>query len=248
MNKCVEFKNANATPILIRRISEFKDYDWPSKSGQIAKNIFEIGATDEIDKEKIEKLEANSDLWVKLWSSLYIIKYDKPNLPGGLTSLKVVLDSCDGRTWYPYTIETLINTKDKNTLLLAEGILDKEGFKDEFEWNYYSEIIKRLLLAGSDKAYLFLKTGLNDIKPDPKYTWSNSNEILTCDRYIEILNRWKNVESSNNYRSISQRKMIAKNLTEWLDKQYKLIKSGQVSDIRPIEVKPPVSRIDAPGY
>jgi hypothetical protein len=248
MNKCVEFKNANATPILIRRISDFKEYDWPSKSGQIAKSIFEIGATDEIDKEKIEKLEANSDLWVKLWSSLYIIKYDKPNLPGGLTSLKVVLDSCDGKTWYPYAIETLINAKDKNTLLLAEGILDKEGFKDEFEWNYYSEIIKRLLLAGSDKAYLFLKTGLNDIKPDPKYTWSNSNDILTCDRYIEILNRWKNVEGSNNYRSISQRKMISKNLTEWLNKQYKLIKSGQVSDIRPIEVKPPVSRIDAQGF
>jgi len=248
MNKCVEFKYANSTSILITRIDDFQDHDWPSKSGQIARSIFEIGASDEIDKEKIEKLEVNSDLWVKLWSSLYIIKYDKPNLSRGLTSLKVVLDSCDGTTWYPYAIETLINTKDNNALLLAEGILDKRGFKDQFDWDYYSEIIKRLLLAGSDKAFLFLKTGLNDIKPDPKYTWSNSNEILTCDRYIEIINKWKNVENSNHNLSISQRKNIGKNLTEWLDKQYKLLKSGQISEIKPNEFTPPVFRIDAPGF
>jgi hypothetical protein len=248
MNKCVEFKYANSTPILIRRINDFQDHDWPSKSGQIAKSIFEIGATDEIDKEKIEKLETNSDLWVKLWSSLYFIKFDKPKLSKGLISLKVVLDSCDGTTWYPYAIETLINTKDNNAIFLAEGILDKRGFKDEFDWDYSSEIIKRLVLAGSDKAYIFLKTGLNDIKPDPKYTWSNSNDILICDRYIEILYKWKNVENSNHNLSISQRKMIGKNLTEWLDKQYELIKAGQISDIKPIEFSPPVFRIDAPGF
>jgi hypothetical protein len=248
MSKCVESKNKNSTPILIRRINDFQDHDWPSKSGQIAKGIFQIGATDEIDKDNIEKLEASNDLWVKLWSSLYIIKYNKTKFTKGLTSLTSVLDSCDGRTWYPYTIETLIDTEDNNALLLAEGILDKRGFKDEFDWNYNSEIIKRLLLAGSDKAFIFLKIGLNDIKPDPKYTWSNSNDILICDRYIEILNKWKNVENSNRNLSISQRKIIGKNLTEWLDKQYKLIKSGQISEIKTNEFSPPVFRIDAHGY
>jgi hypothetical protein len=249
MNKCAELKCDKATPVLIRRINDFHGQNWPSKSAQIAKSIFEIGSTDDIDKEKIEELQADKDLWIKLWSSLYIIKYDKQKLAGGLSTLKVVLDSCDGRTWYPDAIETLINTQDPKAFMLAEGILDKRGFLEMFDWDYYSEIIKKLFLAGSDKAFLFLKGGLNNTNPDPKYSWSNSNEILTCDRYIVVVNKWKNTEISNqNNRSVSESKNMGKNLTEWLDKQFKIIKSGQVSDIKSIVVNRPVSRIDAPGY
>ncbi len=247
MNKCNGLKYSQATPILISRINDFQSYDWPSKSGQIAKNIFEIGSTDQNDKEKTEDLVTNNDLWVKLWSSLYLVKYDKQKLPDGLKALEVVLDSCDGTTWYPSAIETLINTHDHNALLIAEGILDKPGFKDKFDWDYYSEIIKRLFLSGSEKAFIFLKNGLNNTKPDPKFSWPNSNDILTCDRYIKVVNKWKNAELSKHL-SVSEGKLKGKNLTEWLNKQFQLIKSGQVCDIELIKVNPPVSRIDAPGY
>lgn len=248
MNKCVRLKDAKATPILISRLNDFQSQNWPSYCGQIARSIFEIGSTEEDDKEKTENLGTNNDLGVKLWSSLYLIKYEKQKLPEGLKTLKIVLDSCDGTSWYPDAIETLINTNDKKAFLLAEGILDKPRFKDMFDWDYYSEIIKRLFLAGSDKALTFLKNGLTNTSPDPKYMSSSSYEILICDRYIEIVNKWKNGEISDHSLSIAERKLTGKNLAEWLEKQFKLIKSGQTSDIKPRKVNPPVSRIDAPVY
>jgi hypothetical protein len=247
MNKCLEKRNTKAIPILVKRINDFKVDFQPLIKDHIAETIFNFGPDESLQIEKLRELEANSDYWVKKWASLYIIKYKDQYLVEGLHNLKLVLDSCDGTTWYPSSIQILLGSKEEEAHKLADGILDKPGFKQYFDWPYNDEQIKCLFLSGSEKAYSFMVKGLKDMRTDSSY-FTESKQILFCDKYMTVVNRWKGKEEDDHYfKSLKDHKAICNEMTNWLDEQFKLVKSGKEPGIKHTKVNEPVFRLDAPG-
>jgi len=243
-------------PILVKRINDFNSMDWNPESSEIAKMIYEIGLDNESDIEKIKELLRSDNASNKFWASLCLIKYSHLDFIKGLETLKSVLETDNGINLYPLAIEPLLETKNSEALLLAEGILKKEGFNRSVGMydGYNREIIKRLLLIGSDNSFRFLMNNLNDFKTDTtQFSYDNTKNHLFCDEYLEMVSNWKNNEPSftpHSFYELSfkERKALSKNLCKWLDKQYRMIKAGQISDIKTEDVQPPIFKLDAPGF
>jgi hypothetical protein len=242
-------------PVLVNRIYDFNEEYGVLKSEEIARVIFKIGLVDNSDIDEIKKLLVSSHKAVRLWASLFLIRYSSRDFHEGLKTLKSVLETDNGAGLYPITIEPLLETNKDEALELAEGILQKEGFRESIGRvsDYNREMIKRLFLTGSAEALKFMKSGLSDFRTDTMQYSYNSARILNCDVYLETVSIWKNDESTDMYHdfsnlSIEERMAISKDLCIWLDKQYKMIKLGQTPDIKTKNVFPPVYRIDAPGF
>jgi len=248
MEKCFD-KKFHIIPVLAKRINDFNDNRWISRSEVIAETIFGMGLIDSSDIEIVHKLLNDTNSSVRFWSSLYLIKFSCKHYSESFKILQTVLDKCDGITLYPQAIETLLQMKNNETFAMAEGILDKPLFKERIEWDFYGEIIKKLFLAVSDKAFLFLKNGLNNTKLDKELSSVNGKAILYCDRYIKLVDKWKN-NGKSEYAglSVGERKVFSKYLVKWLENQFYLLKTGKQSDIQSVNVPAPVFRIDAPGF
>ncbi len=264
-NKWSEFSMAMTTsleheykiiPVLVKRINDFNSMDWNPESNEIAKMIFKIGLNNESDIEKINELLRSENVSIKFWASLCLIKYSPLEFMQGLETLKSVLEKDNGISLYPLAIEPLLETKNSEALLLAEGILRKEGFNRSIGMFdvYNREIIKRLVLNGSVNSFTFLLNNLTDFNTDTtQYSYDNTQSHLFCDDYLEMVSNWKNNEPSSTSHSfyeltIKERKAISKNLCKWLDKQYRMIKAGQISDIKTEDLQPPIYKLDAPGF
>jgi hypothetical protein len=248
MNKCLERRYTKAIPTLIKRINDFEVAFQPLIKDKIAETIFNFGPDESITIEKLRELEANSDYWVKRWASLYIIKYRDQYFAEGLSNLKIVLDSCNGTTWYPSSIEILLGSKQEEAHKLADRILDKPGFLQDFDRPYNNEQIKSLFLSGSQKAYSFMVKGLNDMRTDSTHSMG-SNELLFCDRYMTLVNDWKGIDDDDHYlKSTKEHGLISKKMTAWLEEQFRLIKSGKEPGIKHKKVNEPEWRLDAPGF
>jgi hypothetical protein len=264
-NKWSEFSMAMTTslehkyriiPILVKRINDFNSIEWNPENSEIAKMIFNIGLENNSDIEKVKALLSYDNMSIKFWTSLCLIKYSHLDFAQGLETLKSVLEQDNGINLFPLAIESLLETKNPEALHLAEGILSKEGFIRSIGMFdvYNREIIKRLLLNGSDNSFRFLLNNLNDFNTDTtQYSYDNTKSHLLCDEYLEMVSNWKNNEPSSTPHSfyelsIKERKAMSKNLCKWLDKQYRMIKAGQISDIKTEDVQPPIFKLDAPGF
>jgi hypothetical protein len=247
MGKCLENKYVKALPILFRRVNDFDVPFEPELKGKIAKTIFNFGQNKLVTINMLRGLEANNDYWVKQWASLYVIRYEPQYISEGLSNLKVVLDSCQGTIWYPSSIGILLESKNDYAFYLAEGILEKPVFQQQFDWPYYSEQLKSLFLSGSDKAYEFILKGLNSVTKEQGY-FTDSREILVCDRYMSMVNEWKGIDDDDHYSlSVEGYRLKSKEMSAWVNEQFMLVKAGKDSAIKRNIGNEPVWTLDAPA-
>lgn len=235
-----EFKNAmkiaekieleNLFELLNSRIGDFETFDWPSPSGTIAEKMMNTGTIDDVDL--MSKHLQSEDEWVRMWASLFLIKHDATSFETSVKILKEVLDSGDGKSYYPRAIPILLETKDSRLLELAEGFLEKNNRDDSFFLMMNDDIFRRLLLAGSQKTLEFFRSVLNDCNPTNRMTTIDENEnttiVLTCDNYSRILNNWRLDEYlyDSTWNPKKQR-AYSKELSNWLTLQFTRIKNGE---------------------
>ena len=241
--------------VLEKRFNDFNTTDneynpQESKQSIIAKTMFELGSESEVPIVS-QWNKKSEDSWVTMWTDLFLLTYDKAHYNKALNSLADVLKNCDGITFYPYTIDVLLRTKEKKAMKLAEGILKKYNYIDMFYWDYYQQFVAKLLLAGSDKAFKFLYNGLNDFTLSNNeyaaFDNENNNPNLPCDSYIEVVDKWRG--KNGNYSTkwdIAKRKAYSKELALWLKDQFELIQNNKTHQIKidTREVKAPISFIE----
>jgi hypothetical protein len=190
MNQAREVDLENLFELLDNKIGTFKNHDWPSPDGAIMQIMMSAGSNKDINMMS-EHLQSE-DKWVRLWSSLFLIKQDPASFENALIILKEVLDSGDGLSYYPRAIPILIETKDVSLLELAEGILEKNDRDDSFFLMVNEEILRRLILAGSQKTLEFFRSGLSDCSVDDRMSAMDENgnniSVLRCDHYTSLLN------------------------------------------------------------
>ena len=255
LDVAVEYHYEGLIEILQTRFKDFGNDGWPSEKGIIAKAMFELGSTEHVEILK-SWFDESQDPWVTLWTSLFLLKHDNNSYEIAFDSLRLLLDEkCDGRSYYPYAMETLLELETPESLELAEGILKKHHFIDVFSWGYYRKYIKMLLLAKSEKAYHFLMQGLRDVNVNDKVTaWNMYGdvmdiEVLMCDDYIEVVDHWRKIETAYEPTwDINRRQAYSKELSHWLSRQFKLIKKGKATEIireKTVNAEP-VRFIDAP--
>jgi hypothetical protein len=236
-------------PILIKRLNDFPvKYEWPSPQGKIANVVFQLSSKDQL--ETARQWQSTTDQWVQLFSSLILLKFGDIEKLEGLKVLKSVLDSCDGTTWYPDALPVLIEIHKPETMELANGILIKRGFKDKFYWGYYSILLRKLVLAGSDKALKFMIDGLENTTKDEGWSAVNKNKILLhSENYAETASSWHidNYEYSMEY-PVEKKIKLCKELSKWVQEQFNLIKEGKPHQIKTTfeKIVRPVESIDAP--
>jgi hypothetical protein len=252
MDICKEKKYKSVLEVLEKRFKDFSTDGWPSQKGLIVKTVFEMGSETSIKSMRIWNNQAE-DEWIKLWSSLFLLKYDSLNYNKVFETLKNLLKECDGTAYYPYAMETLLNLKNKPALALAEGIIYKENFRRMFYWEYYQNFIYMLLLSKSEVAYKFLHNGLLDFKNDDGVMGFNKDgnklTVLNCDNYIRILENWTpEGEKYNVEWNIERRKKFSTNLDIWLTNQFNLIVSNQKFEIinKLNNVSEPTQFVDSP--
>lgn len=188
-------KYISAISVLEKRYKDFQTSGWPSQKGLIAKAMFEMGTKENINTVK-QWYDKPDDFWVELWASLFLLKNNATNSQTVLNSLSTLLNKkCDGTTLYPYAVPTLLKLNDPKALSVAEGILKKYHFIDMFYWDYYQDFIKMLLLAKSEKAYVFMYNGLKNTSVNGNVISTNKSGkkliVLNCDNFIEVLEKWK---------------------------------------------------------
>ena len=236
---CVENRDSTITDILPKRFGNFElCMQWPTQNGMIAKAMFDLSSGKESDKIVVKAWqEKTDDDWVRLWTALFLLKFDKGNYDSHIDSLGAVLNRCDGETYYPYAIKYLLQQNQPKTRQMAEGILKKERFFDMLAWKSNQEIIKLLLTYKSDATFSFISKGLNNFKED-KRRFANTREgqkivILECDQFVLAIAEWR--KDADPYKlewPIKQREEYCHALSEWLKEQYSLIKAGKESAIK----------------
>jgi hypothetical protein len=66
---------------------------------------------------------------------------------------------------------------------------------------------------------------------------------------MTVVNDWKGKGDDDHYlKSLKEHRVICKEMTVWLDEQFRLIKSGKEPGIKHKRVNEPVVRLDAPGF
>lgn len=252
MNEAGKVELEDFFELLDSKIGIFKNSDWPSPDGAIMQMMMRAGSVEEIDVMS-EYLQSDDD-WVRLWSSLFLIKNDAASFDTSLGVLKEVLDSGDGSSYYPRAIPFLIDTKNHNLLKVAEGILEKNDQDDPFFSMMNEDILRRLILAGSQKTLEFFRSGLSDCRADNRMmaTDENGNNItvLRCDNYVGILNRWRldEYQYDSNWSS-ERRQQYSEQLSRWLTIQFERITNGEDHQLKATLGEPnlPHSFVDSPG-
>ena len=237
MNKAVKDTLKSVVDILIKRFPDFKEdkefwyRKWPTKQSYIAKNVFFLGTKDQVAISR--KWQKEPDNWVKLYSSLLLLKYGDIATMEGFNTLTSIIDSCDGSDWYPDAINILIGLHSKEAMNLAESFIDNNRFKEAFYISYNEYTINKLLLAGSEKALKFMVDGLENTKINIYLSKSNNLNLLYCDNYVDIAIKWHpNNIVYNLDLPVEKRAKISNDLSKWLQEQFKLIKEGKESNIK----------------
>ncbi len=235
-------------PILIQRINDFSDNSWPSCKGKIAGSVYRLSSEGQVDIAR--KWQDSSDEWVRLYSSLILLKYgDSQNLEG-INTLKKVLVQCDGTTWYPEAVPVLINLHNPEAFSLAEGIINARLFKSYFDGPYYRDILRKLFLAGSRKVLEFMVNGLENTDIDNGKTAADpSITLLKSDEFACVAWDWHAEETEYDIHwPVDKRIEICNSWSKWLQEQFQLIKEGKPHQIKTSfdVVGKPVEYVDTP--
>ena len=209
--------------ILNSRLGDFNAFEWPTTDGVIAETMIRVSKSHHIGR--IKELLSTEDDWVKLWSSLHLVTHDTSSFEMAFETLKQVLDSGDGISFYPRAIPVFIQSNNPRLLQLSEGIFANVNEDDPFFLMMNEEVLRRLLLAENHRTLDFLISGLSDFQIDPRAnsTDDNGNEIavLKCDRYIDVVNSWRLDRYRYQYDwSPKKKKQYAKKLIKWLNTQF----------------------------
>jgi hypothetical protein len=228
--------------VLEQRFDDFSGDGWPSNQGVMANVMFERGSLK--DSLTVRHwLEHTTDNWVTLWTSLFLIKYDKNSYTGAMQKLTLLLKECDGTTFYPHAMDLLLSLPDPKAKQLAEGILKKEHYQSMIYWEYYFGLIKKLLKAKSDYACSFLYDKLNTLT----FLEGAPNVMYPDDMFVLAGDQLRSGRFELGW-SREQKKVYSRELAHWLDKQYKLYKTfGQSElDLSVAEDNIPYFFIDTP--
>jgi hypothetical protein len=233
MNLSVKNRYSFIPQILEYRFKDFHSFSWDSPQADIAKAMFELGTEKNIESVRTWYQNANTE-GVKLWTSLFLIKYDKENYEGAFKTLKEIFEEdYYNSNHFPYAIPTLVTLKDKRAMPLAEKILNKESFKYSFCRDNYQGSFKILLLAKNEATFNFLYSGLLDVNVFEGFKWEDKKtQQLNCDPYVYVVDKWRSSEENNYYSlSIDKRKEYSIELAEWLKKQFKLVCADKKDEI-----------------
>ena len=241
-------------PIIAARFYDFSGGFGLSEKAIIAKTMYELGNENYAGKVKNWNENAKDEM-VKLWCSMFLLKYDKTDYESAFDSIAAILKTCDGVTYYPYAMDLLLSMNDKRALQLAEGILDKPEFPYLVMSDSYLNFIKKMLLLKSDRTFECLSEKLqfntsgnrartDQEKPAPSVLSMNDFYVLAVDKL-----RGSKPEYPMNA-SAKEKMRYREHLNKWFAKQYKHLKAGESNelhlDIVPAEV--PVFTIDSPHY
>jgi len=252
METAKQAKYESLLPILVERFHDFKGGFWPSNKGVMAEAMFDLGNGKYIGT--VKKWSADTtDIWVNLWASLFLLKYDKDSYNPAMKELESVLRQCDGTAYYPHAMDLLLSMHDdKRALKLAEGILNKQQFQSDIYWDYYLNFVKKLLLLKSDYTYNFISNKLEGTTPEEmamvNQNTDNANVLMQNDIYVLAVDKLKsNTPGYNAASDIKTRLEYRKTLKKWFDNQYGLLKEGKPNELllNIVPVNPPVTFVDA---
>lgn len=241
-------KNDSLLSIIIQRFNDFNDSAWPSHRAALAQAMYELGGEKYIGTVKNWNKDT-TDKSVSLWTSMFLIKYDRGSYELAMQKLEAVLKQCDGTTYYPHAMDLLLSMKDKRAFKLAEGIVDKSEFQSFIEWDYYVNITRKLLLAKSDHTFSFLSAKLDAYTADKMKNDHKDNDhvMAELDSYVLTVDLLRS--DKKDYFSVTSNKerlAYIGVLNKWFKSQYVLLKEGKPNELR-LEVVPtdaPVSFVD----
>ena len=232
-------RDSSITDILPQRLGKdaFMGWSSPSYDGIMASTMFELSSGCDRDKQVInEWRNTTTDGWVRFWSTMFLIKFDKANEELHLSGLAALLQKCDSTSSvYPYAIKVLFLKDDLNSRKVAEASLNTKRIDNMLNGWTDRDILRLLFINGCDKVFNTLYDGLNNFERQPQLDWvSNGQEIqsIRCDQYISVVEQWRNpgYDYKNGW-PMKQRRQYAHDLSKWLERQYNLIKAGKESDI-----------------
>jgi hypothetical protein len=246
-------------PTIIGRYNDFKNFYWPVQKDLIAKTMYEFG-----DKKYIETVKQWSKdttgvrdttaLEGRLWTSLFLLKYDPASYEYAMQHLEFVLRKCDGTAYYPSAMDLLLSIKNnERAFKLAEGILTKEGFRRAIYWDYNLNFVKKLLLLKSDYTFNFISSKLGSFTTDEVESFkknNNKNMLMQSDFYVLAVDKLKGDKQEYDPASdFETRLKYKKALSEWFITQYNLFKNGQPNELHLdiANVNASVGFVDAPG-
>jgi len=239
-------------PIIVERFNDFPGGFWPSNKGIMAEMMFELGNEKYIGTVKKWSTDT-TDMWVNLFSSLYLLKNDKNSYDAAMNKLQSVLKQCDGTAYYPHAMDLLLSMNDKKALKLAEGILDKPQFPQFIDWDYYLNFVKKLLLLKSDYTFNFINDKLGNFTPQDieQFKQNNgkmNNILVQGDFYVLAVDKLKSVKTGYDTQAdMEARLKYRKELSKWFSAQYALLREGKPNELllNIVPVNAPVSFIDA---
>ncbi|HZX57748.1 MAG TPA: hypothetical protein VFE54_03450, partial [Mucilaginibacter sp.] len=250
MQTAIEQKNDSLLAIIVRRFNDFHGtgYEWPSIRGTMAQVMYEFGNESYI--VAVKKWDNDpSDLWVHLYTSMFLIKYDKNGYEQAMNELASVLKQCDGVSYYPRAMDLLLSLNDPRALKLAEGILDKQGFQYQISWDYYVNFVRKLVSIKSDYTFNFLTTRLDAYTVDVMNSSHKDDDHMFTqnDSFVEVVDQLKNQKPGYyNAKTNADKLTYIKDLDQWFKAQYSLFKDGKPNQLL-LTVKStdaPVSFID----
>jgi hypothetical protein len=253
MQTAKEYKYDSLLPILVARFNDFSGGSSPTRKGMMSETMYELG--NEKYVLAVKSWSRNTtDMWVNLWSAMFLLKYDTASYETAMKELEKILNQDDGTTYYPHAMELLLSRNDQRARRLAEGILDRPEFSRFVDWDYYLNFIKELLRLKSDYTFDALSKQLNSLTPDQFQALSknggDSHMMEQGDNYVIAVSKLKYGDLPNHYFEEDNTAKLAyrKDLGEWFNAQYKLLKEGKPNELnlKPTPTDAPVTFIDAP--
>lgn len=219
-------------PVIEKRFNSFTErFLWPTSNGVMAQTMFELGDTSNIKTVMIWNRDS-TDNWVLLWSSLFLMKYDKENHNNALGKLEKLLKTCDGVSYYPHALEMLLTINSERTRKMAEGIMDKERFQSMIYWGNNLNAVKMLLQARNDYTFNFLDKQLKHCLEDEEYVRDKPDNQLfftQCDAYITAVDALRSQAITYDLRwDKAKRVKYIEDLVFWFGQNYRLYKEGKL--------------------
>lgn len=173
MQTAKEYNYDSLLPVIVARFNDFSGGYWPTHKGLMAETMYELGNRAYVPVVKSWS-KNTTDIWVNLWSAMFLLKYDTGSYETAMKELESILNQDDGTAYYPHAMELLLSRNDPRARRLAEGILDKPRFPMFIDWDYYLNFIKELLLLKSDYTFYALSKQLDSFAPGEIATLSRN--------------------------------------------------------------------------
>jgi hypothetical protein len=253
MQTAKECKYDSLLPVLVARFNDFSGGFWPTHKGMMSETMYELGNKTYVPVVKSWSRNA-TDIWVNLWSAMFLLKYDTASYETAMMELERILNQDDGTAYYPHAMELLLSMNDQRARKLAEGILDRPQFPMFISWDYYLNFIKELLLLKSDYTFYAVSKQLDSFTPEESETLSqnggNAHLMVQSDNYVMAVSKLKNGTIPDYYFTSNNKAKLAyrKELREWFTTQYRLLKEDKPNELnlKPTPTSAPVTFIDAP--